>query len=132
MVDDSDEDKPGYGHPPKHRRFQKGQSGNPTGRPKGASSFKADLTAELQEKIAFSENGKERWISRQQALIKSLAAAALQNDIKAVNTLLACIKYFGIGAEEQISEKVDLEDLDLLEDYLAQQRKKQNQSNSDS
>ena len=26
----------GYGKPPEHSRFQKGQSGNPKGRPKGA------------------------------------------------------------------------------------------------
>lgn len=33
----SDDDKPyevGYRKPPKHGRFQKGQSGNPRGRPK--------------------------------------------------------------------------------------------------
>ena len=29
----------GYGKPPRHRRFQKGQSGNFRGRPKGAKNF---------------------------------------------------------------------------------------------
>ena len=33
MSSDSD-DRTGYGKPPKHTRFQKGQSGNPGGRPK--------------------------------------------------------------------------------------------------
>jgi hypothetical protein len=34
--DDSDKDKMvGYGRPPAAARFQKGQSGNPKGRPKG-------------------------------------------------------------------------------------------------
>jgi hypothetical protein len=131
MADDSEDDKTGYGHPPKHSRFQKGRSGNPKGRPKGGSSFKADLLAALQQKVPFIENGKQHTITTQKAVLASLTAAALQNDIKAVNVLLACIKYFGADPEEQVSEKVDLDDLDALEDYVTQQRKRQNRSNSD-
>jgi hypothetical protein len=131
MADDSEDDKTGYGHPPKHSRFQKGRSGNPKGRPKGGSSFKADLLAALQQKVSFTENGKQHTITTQKAVLASLTAAALQNDIKAVNVLLACIKYFGVGAEEQVSEEVETVDLDELENSLAQARKKQNRAKSD-
>lgn len=130
MANDSQHDERGYGRPPKHSQFKKGRSGNPRGRPKGASSFKADLAAELQEKLALTENGKERKITKQRAFIKTLTAAAIKKDIRAVNALLACMRYFGVGAEEQAAENVDVEDLDMLETYLAQQRKKENRSNS--
>lgn len=113
----------GYGRPPKHSQFKKGQSGNPRGRPKNASSFKTDLAAELQEKLVLTENGKERKITKQRAFIKTLTAAAIKKDIRAVTALLACMRYFGVGAEEPPAESVDIEDLDLLETYLAQQRK---------
>jgi hypothetical protein len=124
----SDDEETGYGRPPKHAQYQKGRSGNPRGRPKGATSFKADLAAELQEKLALTENGKERKITKQRAFIKTLTAAAIKKDIRAVNALLACMKYFGVGAEEVAVDNVDVGDLDLLENYLTQQRKKQTRS----
>jgi hypothetical protein len=131
MARDPEHDQAGYGRPPKHSQFKKGRSGNPQGRPKRVTSFKADLAAELREKLALTENGKERKITKQRAFIKTLTAAAIKKDIRAVNALLACMRFFGVGGEEQATETVDLEDLDLLENYLLQQRKKENRSNSD-
>ena len=116
----------GFGRPPKRTQFKKGTSGNPRGRPKKISSFKTDLAAELQEKLVLTENGKERRITKQRAFIKTLTAAAIKKDIRAVNALLACMRYFGVGSEEMATETADASDLDLLETYLAQQRTKQN------
>jgi hypothetical protein len=114
----------GFGRPPKRTQFKKGTSGNPRGRPKKVSSFKADLAAELQEKIVVTENGKERRISKQKAFVKTLTAAAIKKDIRAVNALLACMRYFGVGAEEQTAESVDTDDFDILENYLERERQR--------
>jgi hypothetical protein len=113
----------GRSGPPRHTQFKKGQSGNPTGRPKKVASFKSDLAAELQEKLSIAENGKERKITKQRAFCKTLVAAAIKKDIRAVNALLACMRFFGVGLEQVATQNdADLEDLDLLETYLAQQR----------
>ena len=122
MSDDRDE-RVGYRRPPRHTQFRKGQSGNPNGRPKKISSFKADLAAELQEKLVITENGRQKKITKQQAFIKTLTAAAIKRDIRAVNVLLACIKLFNAGAEEPVAEPVDIENLDILENYIARQKK---------
>jgi hypothetical protein len=125
MPSDFAGDGGGRGHPPRHSQFKKGQSGNPTGRPKKVASFKSDLAAELQEKLSISENGKERKITKQRAFCKTLVAAAIKKDIRAVNALLACMRFFGVGLELAAAPEndADLDDLDLLETYLAQQRK---------
>lgn len=47
----TDDDRVGYGRPPKHTRFKPGQSGNRKGRPKGAKGFKQSVAAMLNERI---------------------------------------------------------------------------------
>ena len=79
--------KVGYGRPPKHEQFKKGQSGNPKGRKKGARGLKTDLKAELGERLAITENGKTKKLTKQQAMIKQLTAKALGGDMRAVRIL---------------------------------------------
>lgn len=125
MANDPDDIEVGYGRPPRGTQFKKGASGNPRGRPRGANSFKSDLAAELQEKLTVTENGKERRISKQRAFVKTLTAAAIKKDIRAVNALLACMRYFGVGHEEKDVETGEVEDLDILENYLKRERNRQ-------
>jgi hypothetical protein len=66
----------GYKQPPMHHQFRPGQSGNPSGRPKGTHNFKSDLRDELGEIISFHEDGCEVSISKQRALIKRLVTSA--------------------------------------------------------
>ena len=70
----TNDDKVGYGRPPTHSRFTKGKSGNRSGRPKTAPSFKSDLAAELQQPREILENG---YLPPQIALKARAAAAAL-------------------------------------------------------
>jgi len=79
----------GYGKPPESSRFKPGRSGNPKGRPKGAGNLATDLAAELGEEITVREGGRERRVSKQRALIKSLMAKALKGDVRASAAVLA-------------------------------------------
>ncbi len=73
----------GYCQPPTEHQFAKGASGNLKGRPKGTKNLKTDLLEELGEQMKVRENGKERRISKQRALIKSLVARALKGNDRA-------------------------------------------------
>ncbi len=77
------DDKTGYGKPPKHTQFKPGQSGNPAGRPKGTKHLKTDLEEELGEMIVVREGGNPKTVSKQRAMVKSLAAKAVHGDPRA-------------------------------------------------
>jgi len=124
-----DKGSSGYGRPPKHSQFSKGQSGNPSGRPKTIPSFKSDLADELQQLHEIFENGTPKTVTKQRAIIKSLTAAAIDNDMRAVTALLSMIRQYGVGADEPPSE-ADIEDLDQLEAYVSNERKRLSQSGS--
>jgi hypothetical protein len=115
----NDDDSVGYKRPPKGSQFPKGKSGNPRGRPKGATSFKTDLAAEMRERITLRDkNGRSIKITKQRALIKKLFSSALQNEKGSITALLTCMRYFGTGNEEPAPETADLEDLDMIKGYL--------------
>lgn len=128
----SDEaDSIGYKRPPKSGRFKAGQSGNPKGRKKHVANFKADLTAELRERIVVRENGRERRITKQQAFIKALMALAIKGDIRAINAIEACTRNFGTGNEVSAEDDgVDPEDLNILQNYLDRQQRKARSSST--
>ena len=77
----------GYKRPPMHTRFKNGRSGNPNGRPKGTKNLTADLAEELQERVLVKEGAKQRQISKQRAMIKSLMAKAMKGDTRATTVI---------------------------------------------
>jgi hypothetical protein len=74
----------GYGRPPKKKRFKKGQSGNPAGRPKGSKNFLTVLEQALNEKVVITENGQQKEISKLEAAAKQLANRAAGGDLTAI------------------------------------------------
>jgi len=89
MSEKTEDYEVGYGKPPKHTQFKKGQSGNKRGRPKGANNFKTDLMKTLKAQVPVIENGRQRTVSTQLATLMRLREKALKGDEKALGRLLA-------------------------------------------
>jgi hypothetical protein len=82
----------GYGKPPCHTRFVKGQSGNPRGRPPGAKNFKTLLTEVLNERVIVTENGGRRKVTKRQAIITQLVNRSATADFRAIKLLLDIVR----------------------------------------
>lgn len=109
----------GYKKPPKSTQFKPGRSGNPKGRPKGTRNLSTDLKEELDSKILATEDGHQRKISKQQALIKTLANKALQGDIRALNSIFRLIERTDLELPEAKDEDgTSQTDSEILQDFL--------------
>ena len=95
------DDEIGYGKPPKHSRFAKGQSGNPKGRPKGAKNIKTALEYELKAKVTLKEGDKVKTVTKTQAFAKTVVNKALSGDPRAAHILIALIKEFQLLNEDE-------------------------------
>ena len=90
----------GYGKPPIEKQFKKGQSPNPSGRPKGARSLKDDFRAELCELVRLNESGKIRYLTKQRVIVKALTTKAARSDTPAISkTLELILQLFGTGED---------------------------------
>lgn len=89
MTEKDDTKSVGYRNPPKHSRFQPGQSGNPSGRPKGTRNFLTEIREELNAEIERPDGADRVRITKQQAIVKAFIAKAIGGDIRAITALIS-------------------------------------------
>lgn len=67
----SDDYKTGYGKPPKEHQFQKGQSGNPAGRPKKKRDIRDAFIDALQRKVKIKLDGELKEVAVMDIIVSS-------------------------------------------------------------
>ena len=109
--------KVGYKRPPKEHQFKKGVSGNPKGRPKNNATFAENVLDEMQEKIMVKESGKQKEITKKQALAKKLVAEALNGKNSAIKLLLPILAS-ETNLTKEVDEELSANDAQIIEDYI--------------
>lgn len=112
--DDSDNDKQsdssvgelkvGYGNPPKATRFAKGQSGNPSGRPKRQTGTSIK---EILDGNQLSKNGKI--VSKREAFVIAVVNEALRGNQKAFSKFMTLMNRSGLIRHEKSTRPMVIE-----------------------
>jgi hypothetical protein len=80
--------KVGYRRPPKHTQFQKGQSGNVRGRPRGRKNTKTIILEAAYEPIEVTVNGRRKKMPKIHVAVAQLVNDAVKGDRKATEVVL--------------------------------------------
>lgn len=109
----------GYGRPPRHSQFQKGQSGNPRGPKKGSRALKTDLDEALKATLTIKVGGKKRRGTTQALTMYALAIKSATGDLRAAKLLADLVlTVFGPGDRSGSQAKLSRQDEQLLERLL--------------
>ena len=110
----------GYGKPPRHTRFKKGQSGNPRGRPSGSKNLKTLLNDALNEPVIVAEEGGHRKITKREAIVTQLVNRSATADLRALKILLDTLRDIEGHSEPEATETSGFTEAD--EKVIAQLR----------
>ena len=103
---DANRYKVGYCRPPLENQFQKGQSGNRSGRPKGSKNISAVIAAGLAERVTVTLNGKRRSISKLEAAVTQMANKAAAGDRHAAKLIIELLHQSEIRDEARVDSSL--------------------------
>jgi len=129
--DDRDVYQVGYGKPPRHTRFEKGQSDNPRGRPPGSKNLATLVSEALNETVIVAEDGGRRKISKRQAIIKQLVNRSAKADWRAIKILLGIVREIeSRAAPETVESSFSTTDEKVIEQIRARWNAKNGDSDA--
>lgn len=123
--------KVGYRNPPEHTQFRKGQSGNPKGRPKGATSNKKRVRRMLEKLTPVRIGDEVRTLSTLELSLERLVEGVRKGDKTAIARVLALAKEIDKDDEAKAAnaatgpsaaEPLTDEDQAIILDHLARQK----------
>ncbi|KPA99893.1 DUF5681 domain-containing protein [Ahrensia marina] len=113
--------KIGYGKPPTHSQFKKGQSGNPKGRPKGKTLFRTEVQEIGRKMATVRTNGKTSKVPMTRVVLQTVLQRALDGDKTSTKQILELFdKYLDEPGDEKNVAEISPADKALIDEYLAE------------
>lgn len=110
MTDAHDDEPVGYGKPPKATRFQKGRSGNPSGRPKRTRTQLELFRRELASRVTVTEGGRKRRLTKGELVAKQLVTRAVKGEVAALRMMLRMSELLDAEAMREVEETISAKD----------------------
>jgi gamma-glutamyl:cysteine ligase YbdK (ATP-grasp superfamily) len=126
----------GYGKPPVHSRFRKGQSGNPTGKRKHGEAERAQalIWNEAYRLLTVREGDKVTRMPALQVVWRSLIASAAKGNVSALRAVVKVVQDIeaeararrtGVSANKKLNKDVnEMSDEELMDILKAAQHDK--------
>ena len=126
--DEDDDDRVGYGKPPKRTRFRPGQSGNPRGRSRAVDfrDWENPIQKYMLEQMTVTIKGKKEKVPVVDALIKTAIRRALEGCTKHLKVLLD-----GSGGLKALIQEQKRQKTKADEEFIEQVRKEVEEWNRD-
>ncbi len=115
-----DDEEVGYGKPPKAHRFKPGQSGNPSGRPKGVKNETTIMRELLGQKVSITHRGKTKRITLHEVLYRRVLEDGLKGSLKSIAFLLA--RHAHAFADPTATEQSSPDDQAIIEAFIRKLR----------
>lgn len=110
------ENEMGYKRPPKAFQFQKGRSGNPSGRPRKALGIPEMLGRVTKQKVRTNGQNGLQWMTKIEACFTQLVNQAASGNLKALDLLARMmIQFPEAGKSKDVDDKVTGAKAKLLE-----------------
>jgi uncharacterized membrane protein len=105
----------GYGRPPKHGQFKKGERRAGAGRPPGSRSFKTEAREMLAMPVPISDGGRTRKVSTRKAALLKLREKALKGDSRALDRMIEMAREHELEDGAATTGALMREDAEVLE-----------------
>ena len=111
----------GYGKPPRHSQFRKGNSGS-SGRARGSRNLATLVMSTLNEPVTVNENGRRKTITKLRASLKQLVNKAASGDSRALQLLLGTVRQIEQPEAPARAAVVNEADRQVIEQVVARIR----------
>lgn len=102
-------ENPGAVSPPRSTQFKKGVSGNPNGRPKKTVNTSKVLNKALRQRVKVNVDGKQKKVTKMEAMATQLANKGAQGDARATQQVLTTLHKLGEADESSPVQRVPTE-----------------------